>query len=91
MKINEYIVQQRQQHWNSNKHNKLQEIKLTLWEWKQGYRKKQKEVILSKLCTSHIKTTHSCLLEAKQQPKCHACQTEYTVNTSSLNVPTWPI
>ena len=34
MKINEYILQQKQQCWNSNKHNKLLEIKPTLGEWK---------------------------------------------------------
>ena len=28
---------------------------------------------------SHIRTIHSYLLEAKQQPMCHACQTEHTV------------
>ena len=39
MKINQYILQQRQQRWNSNKHNKLLEIKPTLGEWKLGYRK----------------------------------------------------
>ena len=30
MKINENILQQRQQHWNNNKHKKLLEIKPTL-------------------------------------------------------------
>ena len=42
-----------------------------------SYRKK--EVMLSRLRTGHIKTTYSCLLAAKQQPMCYACQTEYTV------------
>ena len=27
----------------------------------------------------HTRTTHSYLLEAKQQPTCHACQTKYTM------------
>ena len=40
MKINKYILQQRQQCWNSNKHNKLLEIKSTLGEWEESYRKK---------------------------------------------------
>ena len=80
MKINEFILQQRQQLWNSNKYNKLLEIKPTLGEWKQGYRKNWKEgVILSRLCIGHTRTTHSYLLEAKQQLMCHACQTKYTV------------
>ena len=66
--------------WNSNKHNKLIEIKPTLGEWKQSYRKKRREkVILFRLHIGHTRTTHSYLLEAKQQPTCHACQTEYTV------------
>ena len=30
MKINKYILQQRQQHWNINKHNKLLGIKPSL-------------------------------------------------------------
>ena len=46
MKINEYILQQRQQHWNSNRHNKLLEIKPTLGEGKQNYRKKRKEEVI---------------------------------------------
>ena len=37
MKINKYILQQKQQCWNSNKHNELLEIKPTLEEWKQSY------------------------------------------------------
>ena len=40
--MNKYILQPRQQHWNSNKHNKLLEIKPTLSEWKQSSRKKQR-------------------------------------------------
>ena len=65
---------------DSNKHNELLEIKATLGEWKQGYRKKRKEeVILSRLRIGHTRTTHSYLLETKQQPMCHACQTKYTV------------
>ena len=37
------------------------------------------EIILSRLRISHTRTTHSYLLEAKQEPTCHASQTEYTV------------
>ena len=60
MKINKYILQQRQQCWNSNKHNKLLESKSTLGEWKQGCRKNRKvEVILSRLCIGHTSITHS--------------------------------
>ena len=73
MKINEYIQQQRHQRWNSNKPNKLLEIKPTLEKWKQGYRKKRKEVILFRLHISHTRTTRSYLLEAMQQPMCHSC------------------
>ena len=80
MKINEYILQQRWQRWNSNKQNKLLEIKHTLGGWKQSYRKNRKEeVILSRLYIGHTRTTHSFLLKTKQQLTCHACQTEYTV------------
>ena len=81
MEINEYILQQRQQRWNSNKHNKLLEIKTTLGEWKQGYKfkKKLERSHLVQTSYKHTRTTHSYLLEAKQQPMCHACQTKYTV------------
>ena len=79
MKIDKYKVQQRQKRWNSNKHNKLLEIRPTLGEWKQSYRKNWKEVISFRLCIGHTKTTHSYLLEAKRQPTCHVCQTKYTV------------
>ena len=34
MKINKYLLQQRQQRWNNNENNKLLEIKPTLGEWK---------------------------------------------------------
>ena len=48
MKIDKYLLQQRPQHQNSNKHNKQLEIKPTMGEWKQSCRKNQKEeVILS--------------------------------------------
>ena len=43
MKINECILPQREHCWNSNKHNEFLEIKSTLGEWKQGYRKKSKK------------------------------------------------
>ena len=42
MKINKYILQQRQQRWNNNENNKLLEIKPTLREWKQSFKKKMK-------------------------------------------------
>ena len=43
MKINKYILHQRQQCWNNNENNKLLEIKPTLGEWKQSFKKKRKE------------------------------------------------
>ena len=45
MKINKYILHQRQQRWNNNENNKLLEIKPTVGEWKQSLNKKQKEEI----------------------------------------------
>ena len=72
MKINEYILQQKQQNWNSNKHNKLLEIKPTLEEWKQGYRKNWKEIILSRLCIGHTRITHSYLKQSSNQCVMHA-------------------
>ena len=39
MKINRYILEKRQQRWNNNENNKLLEIKLTLAEWKQSFKK----------------------------------------------------
>ena len=42
MKINKYILHQRQQRWNNNGNNKLLEIKPTLGEWKQSFKKKPK-------------------------------------------------
>ena len=39
-KINTYNIKDDK---NNNKHNKLLEIKLTLGEWKQGYKKKKKK------------------------------------------------
>ena len=85
-KINKYILQQRQQHWNNNENNKLLEIKPTRGEWKQSFRKNRKEEItLSKLWIGHTRITHSYLLKGKQQqqqqqqPMCYACQTKYTV------------
>ena len=88
MKINEYILQQRQQCWNSNKYNKLLEIKATLGEWKQGYRKKKRkeEVILSRL---HIGHTRS-LKQISNQHVMHA-RPDILRNMFSLNVRTWLI
>ena len=42
MKINRYILQQRQRRWNNNENDKLLEIKPTLREWKQSLKKKPK-------------------------------------------------
>ena len=42
MKMNKYILHQRQQRWNNNENNKLLEIKPTLGEWKQSFKKKLK-------------------------------------------------
>ena len=79
MKINKYIRQQRQQHWNNNENNKLLEIEPTLREWKQSFKKnEEEEVTLSRLRIGHTRITHSYLLEGKQQPMCYACQTKYT-------------
>ena len=80
MELNKYILQQRQQPWNSNKNNKSLEIKPTLGESKRGNRKSQKVgVILSRLHIGHTRTAHSYLLEPKQQPTYHVYQTKYTV------------
>ena len=81
MKINKYILQQRQQRWNNKENNKLLEIKPTLGEWKQSFRKNRKEEItLSRLRIGHTRITHSYLLKGKQQqPMCYAYQTKYTV------------
>ena len=69
MKINKYMSQQRQKRWNNNENNKLLEINPTLGEWKQSFKKNQKEeVILSRLRIGHTRITHSYLLEGKQQP-----------------------
>ena len=46
IKINKYILQQRQQHWNNKENNKLLEIKPTLGEWKQSLKKKKGNYIV---------------------------------------------
>ena len=80
IKINKYILQQRQQRWNNNENNKLLEIKPTLGEWKQSFKKKQEEeVTLSRRRIGHTRITHSYLFEGKQQPMCYVCQTKYGV------------
>ena len=48
-------------------------------ETKLQKKNKKEEVILSRLRICHTRTTHSYLLEVKQQPMCHTCQTKYTV------------
>ena len=81
MKINEYILQQRQQRWNNKENDELLEIKPTLGEWKQSFKNNRKEEItLSRLRIDHTRITHSYLLEGKQQPMRYACQAKYTVN-----------
>ena len=42
MKTDKYILHQRQQHWKNNENDKLLEIKPTLGEWKQSFKKKTK-------------------------------------------------
>ena len=79
MKINKYILQQRQQLWNNHENNKLLEIKPTLGEWKQSFKKTKEEVTLSRLRIGHTRITHSYLLEGKQRPICYAGQTKYIV------------
>ena len=46
IKINKYILQQRQHHWSNNNYNKPLEIKPILGEWKQGFRKNWKEEVV---------------------------------------------
>ena len=54
MKINKYILKQRQQRWNNNENNKLLEIKPTLGEWKQSFKKmKRGGYIVQTLDRSH--------------------------------------
>ena len=79
MKINKYILQQRQQRWNNNENNKLLEIKPIPGEWKQSLKNRKEEITLYRLRIGHTRITHSYLLEAKQQPMYYACQTKYTV------------
>ena len=79
IKINKYILQQRQRRWSINNYNKLLEIKPILGEWKQSFRKSRKEeVVLSRLRRGHTRITHSYLLK-EEQPICHACQIAYTI------------
>ena len=78
MKINKYMLQQRQKCWNNNENNKLLEIKPTLGEWKQSLKKKRKEEItLSRLQIGHTRITH--LFTQRKTTKCYACQIKYTV------------
>ena len=77
MKINKYILQQRQQCWNSNEHNKLLEMKPTLGEWKKLQKKPRRGGHIVQ--TSYRSYKNTFLLTAKQQLMCHACQTKYTV------------
>ena len=78
-KINKY-VQHRQHHWSNKKYNKLLEIKSILREWKQNFRKSQREeVISSRLHIGHTRITHSYMLKEEQYPMCHVCQTAYTI------------
>ena len=79
MKINIYLLQQRQQRWNNNEKNKLLEIKLTLGEWKQSFKNWKEEITLSRVRIGHTRITHFYLLEGKQQSMRYACQTKYTV------------
>ena len=70
---------------------KLLEIKPTLIEWKQSYRKKNKrkdEVILSRLSIGHTRTTHSYLKQSSYQRVMHA-RPNTLWNTFSLNVSTF--
>ena len=80
MKINKYMLQQRQQHWNSNKHNKLLKIKPALREGKQSYRKKTKKRRL--YCPDFvyvIQGQHILTYLKWSSNQCHTCQTKYTV------------
>ena len=79
MKINKFMLHQRQQCWNNNENNKLLEIKLTPGEWKQSLKNRKEEITLYRLLIGHTRITHSYLLEGKQQPMCYAYQTKYTV------------
>ena len=83
MKINKLILQQRQQRWNSNKHNKLMEM----WV----YHIRGMETRLLKNTKSHLFLTsywsyknNTFLLKAKQQQMCHACQTKYTLKHNHI-------
>ena len=88
MKMNKYILHQRQQRWYNNENNKLLEIRPTLGEWKQSFKKKWKqEVTLFGLRIAHTRITHSYLLKGKQQPMCYVCQTKYTMKHILIEYP----
>ena len=56
MKINKYILHQRQ-FWNNNENNNSLEIKPTLGEWKQSFKKTKRDYIIQTLDKSYEDNT----------------------------------
>ena len=83
MKINKYILQQRQQRWNNNENDKL--LKITppsvglIFNNLKSFKKPKRGVYMSRPQIGHTRITPSYIIEGKQQPMCYACQTKYTM------------
>ena len=77
IKINKYILQQRQHRWSNNNYNVSRN---------QAYTMRMEAKLQKK-----PKITHSYSLKEKEQPMCHACQTAYIINIFSVNALIWPL
>ena len=78
--INRFISSKWQECWSSCRDNKLFEIKPSLGEWPQGFRKSCKdEVDLSRHRIGHTYFFHSYILRREGPPECTACQEIYYV------------
>ena len=64
--------------------NKLQHIQDTIGEWSAGYRRNRK-VIISRLCIGHTHITHSHLLKGEDPPVCPTCKVPLTVKHILIN------
>ena len=82
--ISKFILKKWQKSWDDQTQNKLHHIQDTIGEWPAGYRRNRK-VIISRLCIGHTHITHSYLLKGLDSPVCLTCKVPLTVKHILIN------
>ena len=86
--VSSLVLSQWQEEWDSERSNKLRELKPTLKSWSSSSRRnRHEEVTLCRLRIGHTYATHGYLLRGEERPKCSLCRVPITVGHVLLSCP----